>query len=105
LASLLLAFAGCAMVRPESATLVISPADAAAIDGLFGQYDRADVPGAAVVVIKNGRVAYIRGYGLAELETNTPVTERTKLPPGLAHQGLHGDGRHVAGQRRPVAVR
>jgi CubicO group peptidase (beta-lactamase class C family) len=76
----LLALAGCATRKPEvPLSGVTSPADALAIDSLFGQYNRPGVPGAAVVVIKNGRVAWIRGYGLAELETNTPVTERTNF--------------------------
>jgi CubicO group peptidase (beta-lactamase class C family) len=37
------------------------------------------MPGAAIVVIVNGRVAFSRSYGLAELETNTPVSERTNF--------------------------
>lgn len=87
LVAVLLALGGCATVKPESpasrpSSLIragTSAADADAIDRLFGQYDLPDVPGAALVVIKNGRVVFLRGYGLAELETRTPVTERTNF--------------------------
>ena len=75
----LLTVAGCATGRSDSSVSGVSATDAQAIDTLFGQYARPAVPGAAVVVIKNGRVAFARGYGLADLETNTPVTERTNF--------------------------
>jgi CubicO group peptidase (beta-lactamase class C family) len=75
----LLALAGCATGKSEPPAGGVSSADAQAIDGLFGQYARPGMPGAAIVVIVNGRVAFSRGYGLAELETKTPVTERTNF--------------------------
>ena len=49
----------------------------AKVDKLFAQWDRADSPGAAVVIIKDGRVIYQRGYGSANLETRTPITPQT----------------------------
>ena len=47
------------------------------IDSLFGDYDRPDVPGAAVIVIKNGRVLFRKAYGAANLETQTKSTYST----------------------------
>jgi CubicO group peptidase (beta-lactamase class C family) len=70
---------GCGTEKTAPAPGVISSDDARAIDALFRGYDRPDVPGAAVVVIVNGRVAFIRGYGLAELAIRTAVTERTNF--------------------------
>jgi CubicO group peptidase (beta-lactamase class C family) len=75
----LLALAGCATGTSEPPAGAVASADAQAIDGLFRQYARPGMPGAAIVVIVNGRVAFSRGYGLAELETNTPVSERTNF--------------------------
>jgi CubicO group peptidase (beta-lactamase class C family) len=49
----------------------------AKVDGLFSQWDRADSPGAAIVIVKNGSVVYQRGYGYANLETRTPITPQT----------------------------
>ncbi len=48
----------------------------AQIDTLFASY-KGDVPGAAVIVIHNGKVLHGVGYGLANLESRTPVTPQT----------------------------
>ncbi|GAC1517221.1 MAG: hypothetical protein NVS1B4_16620 [Gemmatimonadaceae bacterium] len=37
----------------------------------------ARTPGAAVAVVRNGRLAWSRGYGLADIERSTPVTDST----------------------------
>jgi len=47
------------------------------IDSLFRDYDRPDVPGAAVIVIKNGRVLFRKAYGAANLETKIKSTSST----------------------------
>jgi CubicO group peptidase (beta-lactamase class C family) len=80
LAVALLALTGCA--TGQSTALVsrsVSAADVQMIDELFVPYARPGAPGAAIVVIVNGQAAFVRGYGLAELETNTSVTERTNF--------------------------
>lgn len=46
------------------------------IDALFGDYTGA-VPGASVIVIRDGRVLYERAYGLATLDPATPATPPT----------------------------
>src|SRR5688572_3695399 len=63
----------------DSPPKVISAADTKAIDRLFAEYNHAGVPGAAVAVIRHGRPALIRAYGLAELDTKRPVTDRTNF--------------------------
>ena len=55
----------------------VSASDAEAIDGLFADYTVPQMPGAAVAVVVNGRVAFSRGYGMANIGTNTAVTEHT----------------------------
>jgi len=47
------------------------------IDSIFAAYDHADVPGASVIVIRNGKVVLSRAYGMADLEAHVPATERT----------------------------
>ena len=37
------------------------------------------VPGLAIVVIKNGRIVHLAGYGSADLETATPITPQTQF--------------------------
>ena len=42
----------------------------ARVDAVFAQYDKADSPGCALGVIKDGKLLYARGYGMANLEHN-----------------------------------
>ena len=45
------------------------------IDSLFAEY--ANTPGAAVAVVRNGEIGFLKGYGVANLEYETPITPRT----------------------------
>ena len=47
------------------------------VDRLFTQWDKADSPGCALAVVKDGKIIYKRGYGLANLEYNIPITPST----------------------------
>jgi CubicO group peptidase (beta-lactamase class C family) len=53
------------------------PKITAKIDPLFTQWNRADSPGAAVVIVKDGKVIEQRCYGSANLESRTPITPQT----------------------------
>lgn len=45
-----------------------------AVDALFADVARADSPGCALAVFQGGRIAYERGYGMADLEHDVPIT-------------------------------
>ena len=47
------------------------------IDSLFKAFDRPGSPGAAVLVVKDGRIAFEKGYGMANLEYDQPITPTT----------------------------
>lgn len=49
----------------------------ARVDELVGKHVKADEPGCAVLVVKDGKVALKKGYGLANLEHQVPITPRT----------------------------
>jgi CubicO group peptidase (beta-lactamase class C family) len=49
------------------------------VDSLFKVFDRPDTPGAAVLIIQNGKILYERGYGLADLERKIPCTTKTNF--------------------------
>ncbi len=44
------------------------------VDKLFAAWDKTTTPGAALAVIKDGRIVYERGYGLAKLEDGLAMT-------------------------------
>ncbi len=50
---------------------------AAKMNAIFREYDRQDVPGASVVVIKGGKVLFKKAYGSANLEDKIPSTTST----------------------------
>jgi len=47
------------------------------VDKMFEQWDNNDTPGAALGIFKDGRIIYARGYGMANLEYNIPITPQT----------------------------
>ena len=49
----------------------------AKVDQLFAEWNRSDSPGAAIAVVKEGETIYKRGYGMANLEYNIPITTTT----------------------------
>jgi CubicO group peptidase (beta-lactamase class C family) len=65
---------------------IVAPADSAALaavtDRVFADLDRPGSPGCALAVYRDGRVAYARGYGLANLELGVPITPRTVFDIG-----------------------
>ncbi|HYP25410.1 MAG TPA: serine hydrolase [Blastocatellia bacterium] len=49
----------------------------AQVDEIMSAMVRADAPGAAVMVIQDGKVVHRKGYGLANVETKTPISTDT----------------------------
>src|SRR5439155_12609395 len=49
------------------------------VDALFHDFDRANSPGAAVIVIKEGEPIFAKGYGLADLEKKIPWMTNTNF--------------------------
>ena len=52
----------------------------ARLDPLFETWNRPDSPGCGVGVSRNGEVIYERGYGMASLERDVPITSSTVFP-------------------------
>jgi CubicO group peptidase (beta-lactamase class C family) len=52
------------------------------VDGLFANWDLSRSPGCAVAVMKNGRIAYERGYGMADLDHGVKITPATVFHVG-----------------------
>jgi CubicO group peptidase (beta-lactamase class C family) len=47
------------------------------IDKIFAKYDRNDSPGCALAVLSHGEIVYQRGYGLADLDHDIPISPAT----------------------------
>jgi len=47
------------------------------IDSLFKNYNKPGSPGVAVLIVRDGKIAFEKGYGMANLEYDMPVTPTT----------------------------
>jgi len=52
------------------------------VDKLFREWDKPDSAGAALGIFKDGRIIYARGYGMANLEYNIPITPQSVFRVG-----------------------
>ncbi len=66
-----------ALLLPLQRLVTQSSFPAAAVDSVFAAYNRTDRPGCAVGVYRNGRVAYARGYGMADLNQGIAISPKT----------------------------
>jgi len=69
------------LARPLSSAPA-SPELAAKIDRLFAKWDHPDTPGVIVAVSLDGETIFARGYGMANLEHNIPLTPDTVTESG-----------------------
>jgi CubicO group peptidase (beta-lactamase class C family) len=60
------------------------------VDALFKEYDRPDSPGAAIVVVQDGKIILQRGYGSANLEYGIPITSETVFHVGSVSKQFTG---------------
>lgn len=68
-----------AMAITTKTAFSLDAAQVARVDELFKNYDHPNAPGAAVMVIHNGKSVFAKGYGLADLVTKTPCTTNTNF--------------------------
>jgi CubicO group peptidase (beta-lactamase class C family) len=47
------------------------------VDKIFEVWDKPDSPGCALAIVKDGEIIYKRGYGMANLENNVPITPQS----------------------------
>jgi len=57
----------------------LNPAVAARVDAVFADTERPQHPGAALLVVDHDEIVYRKGYGLADLETQRPITGDTSF--------------------------
>ena len=66
------------LVRAQEAGQSAEPAGITVrVDKIFEKWDKPDSPGCALAVIKDGRIVYKRGYGMANLDHDLPITPST----------------------------
>ncbi|MBL9213481.1 MAG: beta-lactamase family protein [Opitutaceae bacterium] len=68
-----------ALALTLAVTARVLAAEPAAVDAVFARFTRPGSPGASLVVIRDGRIVYERGYGHATLTPARPVTPETSF--------------------------
>jgi CubicO group peptidase (beta-lactamase class C family) len=79
LATVLAAWSGCvgSAAEDEPATENLAPSQIEQVDRLFEKWDKPTTPGAVLAILKDGKIVYSRGYGMANLEESIPNTPST----------------------------
>ncbi len=81
--SRLLVFLALTAIGTASAPAADAPADPRTrVDEIFREYDRSDTPGCALGIYRDGKIAYARGYGMANLELGVANTSQTVFDIG-----------------------
>lgn len=90
--SLLVAALGAAIpLTVPPAITAQAPAWAATLDSaMTAELARTRTPGAQVAVVVDGRLAYTKGYGVADIETGRAVTDRTLFRVGSVTKMVTG---------------
>jgi CubicO group peptidase (beta-lactamase class C family) len=72
---------GVLAVAPTVASAQLAALDSANrwVDSVFAPYGSTSSPGCAVGVIRGGQLAFAKGYGMADLEHDTPITPSTRF--------------------------
>jgi CubicO group peptidase (beta-lactamase class C family) len=69
--------AGVLLASPLACPESLPPDVTAKVDKVFETWDKPDSPGCAVGVYKDGQIVYKRGYGMANLNDDVPITPVT----------------------------
>ena len=77
---------------------------ASRVDAVFAEYDKPDSPGCAVGVYRDGRIAYSRGYGMANLEHGVPITPRTVFYTGSVSKQFTGFSMALLAQQGKISL-
>lgn len=79
LAAALLALAVFSSAVFASAVFASAQVSSSQIDAVFASLKSSDAPGAAVLVVRDGRVAFRQGYGVTDLRTRTKIDAHTNF--------------------------
>jgi CubicO group peptidase (beta-lactamase class C family) len=74
------------------------------IDAIFAEWDHKDSPGCALGVFEGGRITYERGYGMASLEHDVPITPETVFYAGSVSKQFTAFAAALAMQKGRLSV-
>ncbi|MBK6429027.1 MAG: beta-lactamase family protein [Blastocatellia bacterium] len=72
---------------------------------MFADFDKPDSPGCAMAIVRDGQIAYARGYGMASLEHANPITPQTVFDIGSTSKQFAAACIHTRPRREAHARR
>ena len=82
----------------------MAPSTIEQVDRLFEKWEKPNTPGAVLAILKDGKIIYSRGYGMAKLEESIPPV-CYRFPSWLCDQAIHRVRHSPLGERRQVVSR
>jgi len=67
------------LIPPRAAAAELPVVASAQIDAVFSDFAKADTPGYAVGVVRDGELIFAKGYGQANLDDGVPITPKTRF--------------------------
>ncbi|MGO9606212.1 MAG: serine hydrolase domain-containing protein [Candidatus Binataceae bacterium] len=81
-----------------------SKSEAFQVDSLFATWNVPDSPGCAVAVMKDGRIAYQHGYGMADLSHNIKITPDTVFYVGSMSKQFTATATYMLAQEGKISL-
>src|SRR4051812_9365531 len=105
LAGLLTAFPLYAWSAPATRAIpAAAHATEAQVDALFAKWNKPDVPGAVIEVIRDGRVVLCKSYGMADIERGVRMSPDTVLNVGSVTKQFTAMAIHLLAQDGKLAL-
>src|SRR5579871_1427840 len=79
-----------ALVKTTTAFATNDSPEAKQVDAIFADLAKPGSPGCALAVARGGKIIYEKGYGLANLEQEVPITPRTVFDIGSTSKTVRG---------------
>ena len=76
----------------------------ARVDALFADWDLRDSPGCALGLVQDGRLIYERGYGMANLDYDIPISEQTVFYVGSVSKQFTAAAVALLAQQRTIGL-
>lgn len=74
------------------------------VDSLFADYDTTGSPGAVVGVMRDGELVFAKGYGMADITHNIPITPQTRFNIASISKQFTGFGFAMLADRGKLAL-
>ena len=74
------------------------------VDALFASFNKTDSPGCVVVVVQNGNVVYKKGFGMANLDYDIPITSTSVFDIASVSKQFTGMAIAMLVEERKIAL-